>query len=79
VPNGRLRCAAVEMAPQELRGTILGAMLLVMGLAALPASWLAGWLWESVGSWAAFTVAGGFVVVAVLLLPFVKFSKVPCP
>jgi len=74
-----LSCSAVELVPSELRGTILGATRLVMGLASLPASWLAGWLWESVGSWAAFTVAGGFVAISVLLLHFVKFSKVPCP
>ncbi|MCX7021932.1 MAG: MFS transporter [bacterium] len=73
-----LSCSAVELVPAELRGTILGATRLVMGLAALPASWLAGWLWETVGSWAAFLVSGVFVLISLLLLPFVKFSRVPC-
>jgi MFS family permease len=74
-----LSCAAVELVPAEMRGTILGATRLAMGLAALPASWLAGWLWETVGSWAAFLTAGVFVIIALLLLPFVKFPAVPRP
>ncbi len=74
-----LSCAAVELVPAEARGTILGATRLVMGLAALPASWLAGWLWETVGSWAAFLTAGVFVVIALLLLPLVKFPKITQP
>jgi len=74
-----LSCAAVELVPAEARGTILGATRLVMGLAALPASWLAGWLWESVGSWAAFLTGGAFVLIALLLLPLVKFPKVSRP
>ncbi|HUT98630.1 MAG TPA: MFS transporter [bacterium] len=69
-----LSCAAVELVPAELRGTILGATRLMMGLAALPASWLAGWLWETVGSWAAFLVAGVFVLISLFILPFVKLS-----
>jgi MFS family permease len=70
-----LSCAAVEMVPTEMRGTILGVTRMVMGLAALPASWLAGWLWETVGSWAAFSVAGAFVLVSLLILPFVKIAE----
>ncbi|HDR06186.1 MAG TPA: MFS transporter [Candidatus Coatesbacteria bacterium] len=71
-----LSCAAVELVPEELRGTILGTTRLAAGLAALPASWLAGWLWEAVGAWAAFLVAGAFVSVALIILPFVKITAV---
>jgi len=74
-----LSCSAAELAPAEMRGTILGATRLVMGLAALPASWLAGWLWEAIGSWAAFLAAGVFVLLSLLVLPFVKFTKVMYP
>ncbi|MCK4595040.1 MFS transporter [bacterium] len=69
-----LSCAAVELVPAELRGTILGATRLAMGVAAFPASWLAGWLWQTIGSWSAFLVAGLFVLIAILMLPFIKFS-----
>jgi MFS family permease len=74
-----LSCAAVELVPPELRGTILGATRMVMGLAALPASWLAGWLWEAVGAWAAFLAAGVFVLISLFVLPFVRFTGVRHP
>ncbi|MCE5199344.1 MAG: MFS transporter [Armatimonadota bacterium] len=52
--EGMLRAFAVDLAPANLRGTAIGAFYTVVGLAALPASLIAGFLWQQVSHSAPF-------------------------
>ncbi|KAM3095073.1 MFS transporter [Phormidesmis sp. 146-35] len=54
--------------PSELRGTAFGWLSLVTGVATLIASVLAGWLWQSIGVWAAFGLGSLGAIVAIGLL-----------
>jgi len=61
-----------ELAPQPYRASVLGGFQMVIGLCALPASLLAGWLWDKVGKTTPFYVSAGLTAAAALLLLFVK-------
>lgn len=63
---------AAELAPAQYRASVLGAFQMVIGLAALPASLLAGFLWDRLGRQTPFHVSLGLTAVAALLLLFVK-------
>jgi MFS family permease len=66
---------AAELAPQPYRASILGAFQMVIGLAALPASFLAGFLWDKAGRQVPFYVSLGLTAVATVLLLFVKETR----
>jgi MFS family permease len=68
---------AAELAPQPYRASVLGGFQLVIGLAALPASLLAGFLWDKIGRQTPFFVSLGLTAAAALLLVFVKGTKTP--
>jgi MFS family permease len=61
-----------ELAPQPYRASVLGGFQMVIGLAAFPASLLAGFLWDRAGRRTPFFVSLGLTAVAALLLLFVK-------
>jgi MFS family permease len=61
-----------ELAPQPYRASVLGGFQMVVGLAAFPASLLAGVLWDKAGRQVPFYVSLGLTAVAALLLLFVK-------
>jgi len=61
-----------ELSPQAFRASCLGGFQMVIGLCALPASLLAGWLWEHAGLSAPFSLSLGLTGAAFLLLFFVK-------
>lgn len=61
-----------ELSPQNFRASCLGSFQMVIGLCALPASLLAGWLWEHAGLFAPFYLSLGLTAAASLLLLFVK-------
>jgi MFS family permease len=61
-----------ELSPLSFRASCLGGFQMVIGLCALPASLLAGWLWEHAGLFAPFYLSLGLTAVASLLLLFVK-------
>lgn len=63
---------AAELAPTQYRASVLGAFQMVIGLAALPASLLAGFLWDKLGRQTPFYVSLGLTAVAALLLLLVK-------
>jgi MFS family permease len=63
---------AAELAPQPYRASVLGAFQMVIGLAALPASLLAGVLWDKAGRHVPFYVSLGLTAAAAVLLVFVK-------
>ncbi|MFH1256593.1 MAG: MFS transporter [Candidatus Diapherotrites archaeon] len=66
---------AAELSPEETRATGLGAFQLVYGLAALPASVIAGALWLSFGRHAPFIFAIALTAAAALSLTLVKEKK----
>jgi MFS family permease len=63
---------AAELAPQPYRASVLGGFQMVIGLAAFPASLLAGVLWDKAGKQMPFYVSLGLTAVAAILLLFVK-------
>jgi len=71
--EGILRAFAVDLAPNHLRGTAVGAYYTFTGAALLPASLIAGFLWQNVSHAAPFyygaTTSG---LAAVLLAALVK-------
>jgi MFS family permease len=68
---------AAELAPPAYRASVLGAFQMVIGLAALPASLLAGILWDKIGRRTPFYVSLGLTAAAALLLLFVKERRRP--
>jgi len=61
-----------ELSPERYRASMLGAFQLVVGVCALPASVIAGFLWVTLGKFAPFTFSLGLAAVATILLLFVK-------
>jgi MFS family permease len=66
------RTLVCELSPLAFRASCLGGFQMVIGLCALPASLVAGVLWESFGSPAPFYFSLGLTLVAGILLFFVK-------
>jgi MFS family permease len=61
-----------ELAPANLRASSLGGYQMVVGLCALPASLIAGLLWDRVGLYVPLYFSLGLTVVSILMLFFVK-------
>lgn len=61
-----------ELAPSEFRASCLGGFQMVVGLCALPASLIAGALWEILGMSAPFYLSSALALIACILLAFVK-------
>jgi MFS family permease len=68
---------AAELAPQPYRASVLGGFQMVIGLAAFPASLIAGILWDKAGRRIPFILSLGLTAVAALLLLFVKETRRP--
>jgi MFS family permease len=66
------RTMVAELCPPQYRASFIGGFQMVIGLCALPASVLAGWLWDKVGRQVPFYLSAGLTGVAALLLLFVK-------
>jgi MFS family permease len=66
------RTLVCELSPLSFRASCLGGFQMVMGLCALPASLIAGVLWETFGTSAPFYFSLGLTLVAGILLIFVK-------
>jgi MFS family permease len=71
VADGNGRALLAELAPPDRRGTAFGAYHGVVGLAALPASVIAGLLWDRVSPAAPFVVGAIGALLAAALLPLV--------
>jgi MFS family permease len=63
-----------ELAPPAFRASCLGGFQMIVGLCALPASFLAGLLWEMIGPAAPFALSLGLTALSSFLLSFVKES-----
>lgn len=66
--EGTEKAILADLLPPEKRGTGFGSFQLVLGLAALPASLITGWLMTTYGSNVAFTVAAGFSLIGTTVL-----------
>lgn len=64
--QGVLLAMVADRVPEHLRGTAFGFLNLLVGIALLPASLLAGWLWQTVSPGAAFAAGSGFAVAAII-------------
>jgi MFS family permease len=64
-----------ELAPLEYRASTLGAFQMITGLCALPASFVAGLLWDKVHISAPFYLSLALIVLAIALLTGVKEKK----
>jgi len=66
------RTIVAECAPSAYRASCLGGFHMITGLCALPASFIAGLLWENVGKTAPFALSLGLSMAAVVLLGFFR-------
>ena len=64
-----------ELAPRQFRASSLGGYQMVIGIFALPSSFLAGLLWENIGILAPFYFSLSLSAIAVFLLIFVKENQ----
>lgn len=71
------RTMVTEICPLQFRASALGAFQMIIGLCALPASALAGLLWERFGMYAPFYLSLGLTVAAGIMLHFVKERRMP--
>jgi len=61
-----------ELAPQKFRASCLGGFQMITGLCTLPASFIAGILWTSLGTFAPFCFSLLLTIIAGIMLIFVK-------
>lgn len=66
--KGVERAFIAEIAPKELRGTMLGLHSTVVGLALLPASTIAGLLWTEFGAKAPFLFGSVMAIISAIIL-----------
>ena len=67
---GAERAFIAEIAPPELKGTMLGLESTLVGVALMPASAIAGALWVAFGGWAPFTLGATLALAAAAVLAF---------
>jgi len=68
-----------ELSPPEFRASVLGGFQMVIGLCALPASMMAGFLWDRFGRTVPFIVSLILTAAAALLLLTVREKRSPDP
>jgi len=73
--DGNQRAYASDLISEKLRGTGLGTLHTCIGLAALPASLIAGVLWEYISPEAAFIYGAAMAVLAAVLFVFYGGGK----
>ncbi len=80
IADGNGRALLAEFSPEERRGTFFGAYHMVVGLGALPASVIAGLLYDHVSPAAPFWVGAGAAVLAgIMMLVLVPEPRRPDP
>lgn len=73
--EGNLKTIIAEFAPTSLRSSVIGGFAMLVGLIALPASLIAGVLWDAVGIKAPFVLSLSLTFVALIILFFVREPK----
>ncbi len=66
--EGAAKAFVADFVPSEQRGTAYGVYNAAIGLVALPASLLAGILWQGIGDWGGFGASAPFLAGAILSL-----------
>jgi MFS family permease len=66
-----------DLAPAHLRGSAFGLYHLTLGIGALPASLLFGWVWQGFGDTAAFGMGASLALAACLLLWRLPVAAIP--
>lgn len=64
--EGAARALVADLVPESTRGTAYGLFNAAVGIAALPASLIAGLLWQGAGAWLGFGPSAPFVFGAVM-------------
>ena len=78
--EGVTKALVADLVPEAQRGTAYGLFNAAIGITALPASLMAGLLWQGLGSWAGFGASAPFFFGAVLsLLSCVLFWRMELP
>ena len=65
---GTAKAMVADLVPAELRGTAYGTYNATLGLLDLPASLIAGLLWQAIGPSAPFLFGAGMALIAAVLL-----------
>ncbi|MEG2206211.1 MAG: MFS transporter [Oscillospiraceae bacterium] len=66
--SGAERAMITEISPPHLKGTMLGLQSTIVGIALLPASVIAGVLWDTIGAAAPFVFGAALSLVAAIML-----------
>jgi len=66
IVEGVVRAFVADLVPEEKRGTAYGLYHGVVGLTLLPASLIAGWMWQSIGPAAPFYFGASLAFIAML-------------
>ena len=75
--EGVARALVCDLAPEDQRGTAFGIYYGVVGITLLPASLIAGWLWQSISPAAPFYFGSALAVLAMIgMLVFIR-EKTP--
>ena len=77
--EGAEKALVAEIAPPEERGTWFGWFHLTVGLLALPASLVFGWIWQHGSSAAAFGTGAALALAAALLLAALAPARLSAP
>lgn len=70
ITKGVEKALVADVAPQDLKGTMMGMYSMVTGVGLLPASLITGFVWERFGAAASFYMNGALAIAAALLLSF---------
>lgn len=78
--TGAERAMISEIAPPSLKGTMLGLQSTIVGIALLPASVIAGLLWDGIGAYAPFVFGASLsLTAAIMLIILLKIPKNTLP
>ncbi|MCL5257760.1 MAG: MFS transporter [Patescibacteria group bacterium] len=72
--RGNIKTFISDLAPAKTRASLIGAFEMIIGLTALPASLIAGLLWQNLNFKAPFLFSIGLSLIATALIFFVKES-----
>ncbi len=73
--SGAERALVAEISPPDLKGTVLGMHATLVGIALLPASILAGFLWSVFGAAAPFWFGGSLALIAAAAISIILKNK----
>jgi MFS family permease len=77
--EGTEKALVADIVPRARRGSAFGWYNLAIGLGALPASLIFGWIWDNHGAPSAFVFGASLALVAAVLMAIVAPSPAPSP